>query len=40
MVSIRTVARIVPRGMPRKSWARLKASFQSLASRWLSVLAR
>ena len=29
-----------PRGMPSRSWARLKASFQSRASRWLSILAR
>ena len=41
MVSISTVARMVPYGMPSSaSWAKMKTSFQSRASRWLSILGR
>ena len=36
MVSISTVALTVPRGMPSRSEASWKASFQSRASVWLS----
>ena len=35
-----TVARIVPRGMPSASSARTNTSFQSRASRWLSIFGR
>ena len=40
IVSIRTVALMVPLGMPSSSWADSKTSFQSLASRWLSSFGR
>src|SRR5260370_15739445 len=35
-LSMSTVARIVPRGIPTASCARLKTSFHSRASRWRS----
>ena len=35
-----TVARIVPRAMPRRSCAKQNTSFQSRASRWLSSFGR
>ena len=37
---MRTVARIVPRGIPSAVWAWTKTSFQSRASWWLSSLGR
>ena len=37
---MRTVALIVPRGIPIRSCAKQKTSFQSLASRWLSSFGR
>ena len=40
MVSISTVARIVPWSMPRRSSAKLNTSFHNLASRWLSIFGR
>ena len=40
IVSISTVARIEPRGMPSASSASANASFQSRASRWLSSFGR
>ncbi len=40
MVSIKTVARIVPRGIPRSSCALRNTSFQSLASKWLSIFGK
>ena len=39
-VSMRTVARIVPLGIERPSCAATKTSFQSRASRWLSIFGR
>ena len=40
MVSISTVARTVPCGMPSASWAWVKTSFHSRASRCDSILGR
>jgi hypothetical protein len=40
MVSISTVALIVPTGMPSAAWAWTNTSFQRRASRWLSSLGR
>ena len=40
MVSISTVARIVPCGTPRAASAWVKTSFHSRASRWDSILGR
>ena len=40
IVSISTVARMVPTGIPSASCAATKTSFHSFASRWLSILGR
>ena len=40
IVSINTVALIVPRGMPSAAWAKSNTSFHSCASWWLSSLGR
>ena len=40
MVSISTVARIVPCAMPSCSSAKVNTSFHSRASRWLSIFGR
>ncbi len=37
---MRTVARMLPRGIPISSWMTRKMSFQSRASRWLSSFGR
>jgi hypothetical protein len=40
IVSINTVAQMVPFGSPSFDWASRKTSFHSRASRWLSILGR
>ena len=40
MVSISTVARIVPCSIPSSASAKVKTSFHSRASRWLSIFGR